>query len=178
MDSQVAKRYAEALFSLSREENCVNDRQRQLEEIGKTFEDNPDLGKVFCHVKVTKEEKIRLIDHVFREYDRETVNFLKLLCSKGRMEYVTRIVKEFRNMCDEYNGIVRGIIYSPYSMTDEERKKVEKTVGEKLQKNVCLEVRIAPELIVGIRVEVEGKVFDGSMQNRIEKMKASLKEAR
>ena len=44
MDSQVAKRYAEALFSLSREENCVLSRREQLEEIGQTFKDSPDLG--------------------------------------------------------------------------------------------------------------------------------------
>ncbi|MBQ1304770.1 MAG: F0F1 ATP synthase subunit delta [Erysipelotrichales bacterium] len=178
MDSQVAKRYAEALFSLSREENCVLSRREQLEEIGQTFKDSPDLGKVFCHVKVTKQEKESLIEHVFREYDRETVNFLKLLAAKGRIGYIDRIVKDFCAMCDEYCGIVRGVVYSPYSITDEEKQTLEETIGKKIGKTVRLDLKIDPELIVGVRVEVEGKVFDGSMKNRIERLKASLKEAR
>ena len=81
-------------------------------------------------------------------------------------------------MCDEYCGIVRGVVYSPYSITDEEKQTLEETIGKKIGKTVRLDLKIDPELIVGVRVEVEGKVFDGSMKNRIERLKASLKEAR
>ena len=47
------------------------------------------------------------------------------------------------------------------------RAKLEK----KLSKTVIMQFRVDPELIGGIRVEVDGRVIDGSIRNKLDEIK-------
>ena len=53
------------------------------------------------------------------------------------------------------------------------RRKLEKISG----KQVVLEVRKDPSVIAGLRVEMEGKLLDGTVHGRVQDLSRRLKEA-
>ena len=56
---------------------------------------------------------------------------------------------------------------------------IEKAVGSKMGRTVELQQKLDEDLILGIKVVIDGKVFDGSMKNRVENLRTSLlKESR
>lgn len=113
MDIRVANRYAEALFSLAKDQNKVEEWQQEVSQIKEIFKQNPALTEVFAYVKITASEKNELITKAFSSFDRQIVNFLHLLVDKGRINYLTEIADVFNKQCNDFRGIDQGIVYSP-----------------------------------------------------------------
>ena len=178
MDIRVANRYAEALFSLAKDQNKVEEWQQEVSQIKEIFKQNPALTEVFAYVKITASEKNELITKAFSSFDRQIVNFLHLLVDKGRINYLTEIADVFNKQCNDFRGIDQGIVYSPYPLEPEQLKILEESIGKKLKKKVELKYRLDKTLILGIRVDIGGRVIDGSAKNEIKRLKDTLMEAR
>ncbi len=178
MDIRVANRYAEALFSLAKEQNKVEDWQKEVSQIKEIFQQNPALTEVFTYVKITSDEKHELVTKAFSSFDHEIVNFLHLLVDKGRINYLSEIADVFNKQCNDFRGIDQGIVYSPYPLEPGQLTTLEETIGKKLNKKVELKYRLDKTLILGIRVEIGGRVIDGSAKNEIRRLKDTLMEAR
>ena len=73
-------------------------------------------------------------------------------------------------------NIKEGIIYSTEKLSNEDIENVEKKFKEILSNDVELENQIDEKLIGGYKVVIEDKVFDGSIKNKLEFMKLSLKQ--
>lgn len=178
MDARVAHRYAEALFSLAEETGSTAAWQKQLETVKEVFTSNPGIGKVFSSVKVPGGKKKEILEEAFAGCDRYLVHFLDLLVDEGRTAYLTRIIREYDKMADEAQGVARGTAYSAYPLREAELRELEEAVGKRIHKTVYLKQKEDPDLLLGVRVEVGGTVWDGSARGRMERMRESLLEGR
>ena len=77
-------------------------------------------------------------------------------------------------MCNHYLHIKEGIIYSTEILSHEQIKKVEDKLSKIINAKVELTNQIDEKLIGGIKVIVDEKVFDGSIKNKLEKLKSTL----
>ena len=112
MANDVAGRYAEALFQLSKENNVIAERKEEAEVILAEFLANPELAGFFRAVQISRPEKKELIDRCFESFLPDTVNFLKLLVDKDRMYYLRPILEEFIRRADEDLGIETATVSS------------------------------------------------------------------
>ena len=90
------------------------------------------------------------------------------------MRYVMEIIKAFKSLTNEYVGIQEGILYSSYDISDAEVKEVETALSKKENKTIHLRVVKDPSLIGGIKVEINNRVFDGSIKNKVSLLKKEL----
>ena len=177
--NSVAARYAEALFELASEKHTIDLWQEQMDVVGDSIRKNPRLLEILKHSKIDSKDKKDIIEKCFSSFDRPVYNFLRLLVDKGRFNYILDIVACFHTMCNESKNIVEGIVYSPYVLSKDEVSMIEKAVGSKMGRTVELQQKLDNDLILGIKVVIDGKVFDGSMKNRVENLRTSLlKESR
>ena len=177
--NNVAQRYAEALFELACEKHTIDLWQEQMDVVGDAIGANPRLLEILKHSKVDSKEKKDIVEKCFSTLDRPVYNFLRLLIDKGRFNHILDIVACFHRLCNESKNIVEGIVYSPYVLSKEEISMIEKSVGMKMDRTVELKQKLDSDLILGIKVVIDGKVFDGSMKNRVENLRTSLlKESR
>jgi F-type H+-transporting ATPase subunit delta len=65
MANDVAGRYAEALFQLSKENNVIAERKEEAEVILAEFLANPELSGFFRAVQISRAEKKELIGRCF-----------------------------------------------------------------------------------------------------------------
>lgn len=177
--NSVASRYAEALFELASEKNTIDLWQQQMDVVGQAIDENPRLLEILKHSKIDSKDKKDILEKCFSSLDRPVYNFLRLLVDKGRFQYISDIVVCFHRMCNESKNILEGVVYSAYALSKEEISMIENAVGKKMNRVIELKQKLDGDLILGVKVVIDGKVFDGSMKNRVESLRTSLlKESR
>ncbi len=174
MANEIAGRYAEALFELSKENDQVAERKEEAEIILKEFQANPDLSGFFRAVQISRDEKKNLIARCFEAFTPETVNFLKLLVDKDRMYCLRPILEEFVRKADEELGIETATVTSARKLDEAQMAKIRTALEKKTGKQVHLINRIDERLIAGIKVTAGTTVTDVSVARQIEEMKETL----
>lgn len=171
----VAVRYAESLFDLAKEVNQVEAYSKDVDLIRTVFESDPSFVPFFSHVLIEDEAKCALLDKSFKgQVNDYVVNFLKLLVRKKRMRYVMEIIEAFKALTNEHFGILEGILYANYNISVEEVREVESALSKRENKTIHLRVVNDPSLIGGIKVEINNRVFDGSIKNKVALLKKEL----
>ena len=168
-------RYAKALYFLGLENDKLKDYQEQVKEIMKLLKQEEGLITVLGSYFLSHEDRKRKIDEIFSKYfDKEIVNFLKIIVDNDRINQLENILSAFNSMANDYYGVREGIIYSTYKLDESEISKVAESVGKKEGKKIYLINRINPNLLGGIKVVVEDHVYDGSLASKVDGLKKAL----
>lgn len=171
----IASRYANALLELAIETNKVLDYQNQVKYVYSVIKDNSDLVEFLKCYTINNEAKKELINKIFKdEVYLEIIHFIFLLIDKKRINYLSRICQEFNSVCNEYRGVLEGIIYSVEPLEEKRIQEVEANVALKLKKKVELTNLIDSSIIGGIKIVVNDTVFDNSIASRLQSLKQEL----
>ena len=94
-----------------------------------------------------------------------------LLCEKGRINCFLDAVEEYQNLLNVSKRVSNAIVTSAVALSDEEKEKL----GQKLEAisntTVKMEYVVDASLLGGVIVEIDGKVLDGSIKNRLRDIK-------
>ncbi len=175
MNEEVFVNYASALFSLSRDENKVETYLKEMKEIEEIFSNNPEFIEIFSSYKVPQNEIFSIFDKAFKGLESPSLlPFMKLLVSKHLISSIHQIFREYRTLANEYLGIKEGLLYSVTPLSKEEISKVEKALEKKTNSKVHLINKIDQNLIGGIKIVLDGKIYDGSIQNKVDALRHKL----
>lgn len=175
MDANVAERYAESLYQLALEEHALEDYLADMKLVDTVLESNPEFETFFSHVLVDDEAKCALLDKGFgTSVNHYVLNFLKLLVKKRRTRYIAPITKSFIKMSNKHLGIEEGVIFTPFALSDEQVKTIEEAISQKENKTITLRTVEDKTLIGGVKVQIENRVYDGSLKNKVSKLKTEL----
>lgn len=173
--SAVGERYAESLFDLAIEENKVDKYLEDIKLVDEVLHSDRKIVQFFSHVLVENDVKYQLLEQSFgQNVDKYVLNFLKLLVQSRRIRYIDDIVKCYINLSNEHLGIEQGVVYSPYPISDQQIKDIEKAISKKENKKVTLQVKIDTTLVGGIKVQISNRVYDGTIKNKVEMLKKEL----
>ena len=75
---------------------------------------------------------------------------------------------------NESLGILEGVVYSAAPLSEEEKKRIEDALAERLGDKVELTPILDPDLLGGVKVALDGKVYDGSLRHKLQEMKKHL----
>lgn len=173
--SEVAARYAKALFMLANETSSQNDTYSQLQFLSDAMEKDPEIMTFLTSPLVTNESKESVFkDGLNGKFSAETKSFLLLLAKKGRVELIPEIVLAFQSLIDESNGVTRGTVKSPVPLNQDEQKKIEETVGKYTGKQVILTFQEDKSIIGGLVAEVGSYTFDDSLTSHLTRLNEEL----
>ncbi len=175
MTGAVAKRYARALFALASEQNDQEGVGRALDELANAFAQPPLAA--FAH-DTSLDRRTRLA--VIREFAARAgiaplmKNFLGVLAENNRLPALAGIAAEYGRLEDRRLGRLRATVTSARPLSAESRQRIHEALGHRTGRQVIAEDVIDPDLLGGAVVEVQGRVFDGSLRTRLERLKRSL----
>lgn len=173
MDS-LYSRYAGALLSIAIEENKIEVYRNKIKVWKNLIMENQDLIHLFSSYFISKEEKEQIIDQLFVDEEENIKNFIKVIVQNKRANSILKIFDEFISECNEKLEISEGIVYSVEKLSKEQLDALEKNLSIRLNSKVELVNLIDERLIGGLKVVVKDKIFDGSIKNKLEKLKESL----
>ncbi len=169
---QTDREYAEALFMLAAEERRIEEYVEELGVIRSLLAENPDYIEYLASPAIHLQERLQAIDEAFGERMAEyIVSFLKLLCQNGRIRTLTGCIDEFNKLAMALSNTVIANITSAIQLSEEQKKaicaKLEKVTG----KNIHPVYEIDASLIGGLKIEMEGKTYDGSVKHHLRDVK-------
>ncbi|WP_330364809.1 ATP synthase F1 subunit delta [Butyrivibrio sp. NC3005] len=171
MVTETARKYGGSLYELALEDQKTDEVLGQLKDILGIFKENPDYLRILSEPSIPKAERCKLLDDAFKgNVWPYLLNFLKLLCEKGYIREFKGCVGEFRKRFNDDHGIAQATVTTARELTvsqkDSLRKKLEALSGKK----VDMIVYTNPALLGGIRVDMEGKRYDGTAKERLDQL--------
>ena len=172
--NEIASRYASGLYSIALEQNKVNVWQEEIKTIHKLFLENREFLDVLNSAFLPLNEKEEMLDKTLKGVDPNVINLIKLLVKNHRQRYILDTFQAFNSLANELRGVKEGLIYSTYRLDDKTLEKIKQKIKEIEKCDVDLINIIDPTLIGGMRVVIDGHIYDGSIKSYLEKLKQSL----
>ena len=172
--NQIAKTYAEALFSLGLEEKKLTKLQDEGKALSEIIHDNEDFLLLIDSRFMSREERQDIASKILKDFDEDIVNFVKVLITNNRTNYIKDVLEAFNSLCNEYKGVKEGLIYSAFPLDKETINKIKNKISQIEGMDVELISRIDPSLIGGVKVVINSHVYDGSIKNQLERMQIDL----
>lgn len=175
--TQTARIYGGSLYDLAVEEQLTGVIKEQMGIIRRLFQENPDYVRLLMEPSIPQDKRNSLIEKAFgAQAERYLINFLKILCEKG-------ILTEFGGCCEEFtrryhadNNIAEAVVTSAVALNEQQctalKEKLEKISGKK----ISLIAKVDASVVAGLRVELEGKQLDGTVQSRLSGVSKKMNE--
>ena len=174
--SQVGTVYAQALYSLTKDEACSEIVLQELTVLKESFEQEPDFSRLLSAPNLSKEERCGILDSSFRgKVQPYVLNFLKILTEKGYMRHFSDCCKAFRQFYNEDHGILEVFAYTAIPLTDDQKERLSQKLQAVTGKTIDLINRADPGCLGGVRLDYDGKRVDDTVSHRLGSISALLK---
>ena len=169
MAKLATKTYSDALFELAIEENTVDSLFEEVLAVQAALSDNPELKELMMHPKVVREEKVKIIENIFKGKVSDVLcGFLVRVVSAGRYENLDDILECFISRVKEYKKIGIAYVVTPTVLASEQQKNVEKRLLETTSyETMEMHYEVDPSLIGGMRIRIGDKVVDSSVSTKL-----------
>jgi F-type H+-transporting ATPase subunit delta len=172
--SSAAKRYASAIFSLGQERGNLDDWQRDLDLLANIVADKR-IAVFLENPSVTAERKFAAFESTLgANVQPETRNLARLLVEHNRTALTPEIRDVFTDLVRQERGIVvaEATTADPLNSAEQDlvRQKLEQMTGQRVE----LATKIEPDIIGGIIIRIGDQVIDGSVRNKLERMRSRL----
>ncbi len=122
-------------------------------------------------------EKRDGIERAVIDAEPELTNFLELLVEKHRMPVIFRIRRLFDEMWAEENKLLEVTLTSAVELDPEIVRRVGEEIERQTDRKVQLQSRVDDQLVGGLVLQVGNMVLDGSIRNRLEKLRKEVAQA-
>lgn len=176
MAKLVSKTYGGALFELAVEEGKEEEFLSEITEIIKLLDENPDFNSLMNHPKILKEEKLEVLENVFKgRISEELLGFLHLVVTKDRYSQINEILDYFVDEVKAAKGIGIAMVTTPTPLSESQKKDVEKRLLETTAfKKMEMHYDIDEELIGGMVIRIGDRVVDSSVRTKLDKLQREL----
>ena len=113
MAKLVSKTYGDALFEIAEESGRMDTFFEEVKDVLDVLSKNADLAKLMNHSKVVKEEKIQVIENIFKgRISDEIVGLMRMIVDKGHFGEIENVLNYFIGEVKESKNI--GTAYVSY----------------------------------------------------------------
>ena len=167
-----SREYAEALFELAVQGGVTKETSEGLETVVSALLQTPDYRALLASPAIAKEERLAALDTAFRgKIPDILLAILRMMVSRGHVSALNGMARDYEELARGYRGESMAIVTSAVPLKEAETVALRAKLEKKLNRKVILQCRVNPELIGGIRVEVDGRIIDGSIRNKLEEIK-------
>ena len=169
MAKLVSKTYGDALFDLALETNTIDSMLDEVKGVLVVLRQNEDLSKLMNHPKISKEEKVALIEKIFKKHiSMELTGLMRMIVDKGHYTEMESVMVYFVDRVKEHKNIGTAYVTSAVELTKAQKKAVEKRLLE-TTKYVKFEMNFETDaaLIGGMVIRIGDRVVDSSIKTKL-----------
>lgn len=174
-EGSLSRRYAKALFQLA-EENCREEETSQeIERFLAAFTASP-LQAVLNNPSFSVPSRKNIVVKIAENFKLSSTvaHFLSLLLEHDRLLLLPTIVSRYRRLLDEAKGRIEAQVVSATPLGEALLERLRGVLNRMSGKEVILHAETDPELLGGLVIQLEGKIYDGSVRTQLEKMKERI----
>ena len=168
--------YAQALYSLAKDEGCSEAILKELAVLQESFAAEPDFPRLLAAPNLSKEERCAIVDSSFRDKVHPyLLNFMKILTEKGYMRHFADCCKAYRQEYNRDHGILEVTAVTALPLNEEQVDRLTEKLAKVTGKTIDLVNRIDPAVLGGVRLDYDGMRVDDTVSHRLASIGALLK---
>ncbi len=178
-DTIVARRYAGAMFDLSRKEgvDALTAHGQCLADLRELIAAMPKLAATFKSPTVSVAEKKGVIGAVLEKLGADQImrNFCFLLADKGRLGQLGDIAEWYNIKLDEANGVLRGRVTTAIKLSKAKQEEIKAQLQKKCAGTMEISFHVDPEILGGMVLSVGDRVMDSSLRAQLGILRETFK---
>jgi F-type H+-transporting ATPase subunit delta len=179
MTGSIARRYAKAMFAVARDSGTLEQAAGDLERLAAVAA-APQVAAALANPLLSETQRRDLASAISDDLALrpETRTFVCVLADHQRLDQLGGIADHFRRLLDRHLGQVRATIGSSAALDSADVERIVAVFAAKTGKRVLAETRVDPDMLGGVIVDIEGKVYDGSLRNQLRGLADSIARGR
>lgn len=175
--TQAISRYANTLFELAENPKEAATIEVDAQKLLGAFSVSDELLGALKSPLNSVEEKIGVLAALGKKLKIAKIvqNFLFVVANNGRAGELPAMLNRFIELAAKARGAVKAEVSSAQKLSSAQIDDLKKSLGRAFKAEVEIETEVKPELIGGLIVKIGSRLFDDSIQTKLENMKLSLK---
>jgi F-type H+-transporting ATPase subunit delta len=170
-DIQSARRYARAIIETATDSQAVRD---ELLAIGGAFKTNPALLEALANPAVPVATKKTIFAAIFSGLTAPLPRLFDMLIDAARVDLTEEIVRRYRDEWNARNNVHVAKVIAAMPLDADAIERVRRALETAVSGKVELETTTDPSLVGGLKVEVDGHLFDGTVKARLKALRQRL----
>jgi F-type H+-transporting ATPase subunit delta len=174
--TNVARRYAKALFELGVDAGTLKSLVFEVREIADVYAESLELRRVLDNPLVADAAKRAVLTDIADRAQASTVvkNALLLLGDRRRLHALPAIAQLLHEMSDLREGVLRAEVTTATRLGPAYYARLQQQLEKMTGKRVVIDRREDPSLVAGVVTRIGDTVIDGSLRTRLHEMAHAL----
>ncbi|MBZ5701955.1 MAG: ATP synthase F1 subunit delta [Acidobacteriia bacterium] len=171
-----ALQYANALADVALAQGAAEPLETQLTALGALYGEAGDLRNFLANPAVTSDAKHGVIEKIAARLGAGKIvrNFLFVLADHQRTQILPEVIAAFQEVVRQRQGIAQAEISSAVELSPAQKDELAKTLERLTGKKVEPVFSLDPALLGGAVVRIGSTIYDGSLRNQLDTLRARL----
>jgi F-type H+-transporting ATPase subunit delta len=168
--------YANALADIALAQGSADAVGKQLADFGAVYQESAELRNFLSSPAVEREEKHAVIEKLIARLGASRIlrNFILVIADHRRTHILPEIIAAFQEVVRQRQGVMEAEVSSAVELSDAQKSEFAFTLERLTGKRVETKFRLQPDLLGGAVVRIGDTIYDGSLRNRLNEMRARL----
>lgn len=177
--TDVASRYAQALFDLADESGQLDVVDRDLKSLKAMIGESLDLRRLIASPAFASQDKGKALGAVADRagFSPTTRKFIGLLAANGRVNAIGGVITAFQALSAKRRGLVAAEVTTAIALSPAQQKGLQAALRQALGKDPEITTRVDPAILGGLKVRVGSRLYDASLSSKLDQLKFALKRA-
>jgi F-type H+-transporting ATPase subunit delta len=179
--SDMAGRYANALFELALDNKAVDAVKADLDRFDALIADSADLNRLVRSPVFDADSQLRALTAILDKAGIKglAANFLRVIATNRRLFAVRDMIRAYRALVARHKGEVTAEVTVAEPLSDKNLEALKGALKSVTGgKDIGFDVKIEPAIIGGLIVKVGSRMVDSSLRTKLNAIKIAMKEAR
>lgn len=175
--SNLASRYATALFELADENRQLDQVADDLRTLRQALIDSDDLRRLVRSPLIGRDEQSKAIVAVLQQLEATelTQKFVALVASNRRLFAVPQMIEAYLDELARRRGEMTAEVTTSHRLNAAQTKALTDQIKKALGAKVTVDLTVDPDLLGGMVVRVGSLMVDSSLRTKLNKLQMAMK---
>ncbi len=171
-----SRQYANALADIVLAQGAAAPAVKQLADFGTVYAQSAELRNFLASPAVDRSAKHGVIEKLLARLGASKIlrNFLFVIVDHRRTQALPELVEAFQEVVRQRQGVAEAEISSAVELSTAQKKEFALTLERLTGKRVEAKYSLEPALLGGAVVRIGDTIYDGSLRNRLNALRARL----
>lgn len=168
--------YANALADIALEQGAAEPVLKQLTDFSNAYQESAELRNFLASPAVEREDKHGVIEKLAARLGASKIirNFLFLMIDNQRTTLLPQMLDSLQLVLQQRQGVAEASVVSATPLNDAQKAQLQQTFEKLTGKKIQAKYSQDPTLLGGALVRIGDTIYDGSLRNRLNQMRARL----